>query len=179
VHLNGLPLRQAMEELSKQTQIIFRPPAQTHTFDNRPITASFERMPIERAIKQLLGPSNTAMLYGRPQATGRAGNQVILTEVRVLDLGIIPIVATTAATDAAPKPPAAGYQNTLTPEQIQANRAVTQQKRTEKKQARAEKKGGRGSSAKSSSQSEGAQATDQQSLSTTPQTNTNQSSKSK
>jgi len=128
VHLNGLPLRQVIEELSKQTRIRFRPPAPDQTFDNRPVTASFERMPIERAIKQLLGPSNTAMLYGPAPDSGR-GTQPALAEVRVLDLGVIPVAATN-------NEPATSPVIHLTPEQLRAQRETMQKQRDERLQAR-------------------------------------------
>jgi hypothetical protein len=101
VHLNGMPLDQVLETLSKQTHIHFLPPDPAKTFDSRPVTATFERMPIERAIKQLLGPSNTAMLYGTARHAG-GGTTPRLLEVRVLDLGVVPIVATNV--ESAPSP---------------------------------------------------------------------------
>jgi hypothetical protein len=134
VHLNGLPLRQVMEALSKQTHIRFRPPPPVQEFDSRPVTASFNRMPIERAIKQLLGPSNTAMLYGTVQQTG--GTTPRLLEVRVLDLGVVPVVATNDE----PAPPPVMR---LTPDQIQARREEML-KRREERQARRNARGGRG-----------------------------------
>lgn len=114
VHVNDLPLQQVIEELSKQTHIRFRPPAPAQLFDNRPVTASFERMPIERAIKQLLGPSNTAMLYGTARTAG-PGAQPVLKEVRVLDMGIIPSLA--SSNESTPTP-----FTRLLPEQLQARR---------------------------------------------------------
>jgi len=135
VHLNGLPLNQVMEELSKQTHIRFRPPDPAHTFDSRPVTASFERMPIERAIKQLLGPSNTAMLYGTTQST--EGIKPRLLEVRVLDLGIIPVVATSAINSG----PFVSPGSRLSPEELQARREEIQ-KRREERQARSNRGGG-------------------------------------
>jgi hypothetical protein len=111
VHLNGMPLDQVMEMLSQQTHIRFLPPDSAKTFDSRPVTATFERMPIERAIKQLLGPSNTAMIYGTAQTTGASANPTLL-EVRVLDLGVAPIVATNDEPASSPgfRPPPQGLQ---------------------------------------------------------------------
>jgi hypothetical protein len=134
VHLNGLPLNQVMDELSKQTQIRFRPPPPDHTFDSRPVTASFDRMPIERAIKQLLGPSNTAMLYGTAQQPG--GGKPRLMEVRVLDLGVIPVLATSETPSTAPI-------IRMSPEALQARREEIQ-KRREEKQARSNNRRGGG-----------------------------------
>lgn len=156
VHLNGLPLNQVMEELSKQTHIRFRPPEPDKTFDNRPVMASFERMPIERAIKQLLGPSNTAMLYETDHHAG--GTTPQLMEVRVLDLGVIPVVATQEN----PSRP----QTIFTPEQLQSRREAIQ-KRREERQARSntrrsgERRGNGGSTNQDASQNSGNQPSDQ------------------
>ena len=117
-HLNSLPLNQVLEEVSKQTHIQFRPPEPDKTFDNRPVTVSFDRMPIDRAIKQLLGPSNTAMIYGSVRPGGD-GTKPALVEVRVLDLGVIPVAATNDRQ--APSP-----LFRLTPEQFQARREAMQ-----------------------------------------------------
>lgn len=135
VHLNGMPLRQVMDDLARQTHIRFQPPPPEKEFDSRPVTASFERMPIERAIKQLLGPSNTAMLYGTAPHSGSAPR---LMEVRVLDMGVIPVVATND--EPAPSPPPLLR---MTPEQLQARREAAQKRREERLQAR-RKEGGRG-----------------------------------
>jgi len=134
VHLNGLPLNQVMEELSKQTHIRFRPPAPAQTFDSRPVTASFDQMPIERAIKQLLGPSNTAMLYGATQQPG--GGTPRLMEVRVLDLGVIPVLATSESQSTDPI-------IRMSPEALKARREEIL-KRREEKQARGNDRRGNG-----------------------------------
>jgi len=135
VHLNGLPLNQVMEELSKQTHIRFRPPAPDQTFDSRPVTASFERMPIERAIKQLLGPSNTAMLYGTAQQS--EGGTPRLMEVRVLDLGVIPVLATSETPSTAPI-------IRMSPEALAARREEIQKRREERQARSNERRGGGG-----------------------------------
>lgn len=120
-HLNNQPLNQVIEELSKQTRIHFRPPESDNTFDNRPVTVSFDRMPIDRAIKQLLGPSNTAMIYGTVRPGGHEA-QPALVEVRVLDLGVIPVAATNDRQQA----PSPLFR--LTPEQFQARREEMQKR---------------------------------------------------
>ncbi|HUJ79073.1 MAG TPA: hypothetical protein VLY45_02015 [Nitrospiria bacterium] len=124
VNVNGMPLQQVIEELSRQTHIRFRPPAPDQTFDTRPVTASFQRMPIERAIKQLLGPSNTAMLYGTGRDAG-SGTQPSLMEVRVLDLGIIPVAANSNESAGSPFPPR------LSPEQLRSRRDEMLKRRQE------------------------------------------------
>jgi hypothetical protein len=147
VHLNGLPLNQVMDELSKQTHIRFRPPAPAQTFDSRPVTASFERMPIERAIKQLLGPSNTAMLYGTARQPG--GGTPRLMEVRVLDLGVIPVLATSETPSTAPI-------IRMSPEALQARREEIQKRREERQTRSNERRGGGGRRGNSSSTNQAA-----------------------
>jgi hypothetical protein len=135
VHMNGMPLRQAMEELSKQTHIRFQPPPPEKEFDNRPVTASFERMPIERAIKQLLGPSNTAMIYEAERKANSGGEEIILAEVKVIDLGIIPVVATpTAETSGNQSATLRRSPNPLKLYENQAKREAIKAERAEKKQ---------------------------------------------
>lgn len=148
VHLNGLPLNQVMEELSKQTHIRFRPPAPAQTFDSRPVTASFERMPIERAIKQLLGPSNTAMLYGTAPQPG--GGKPLLMEVRVLDLGVIPVLATSTTPSTSP------IIRRMSPEALKARREEIQKRREERKARSNERRGGGGRRGNSSSNKQAA-----------------------
>lgn len=152
VHLNGLPLDQVMDELSKQTHIRFRPPDQGKTFDSRPVTASFERMPIERAIKQLLGPSNTAMIYGMAHTAGQAA-QPGLTEVRVLDLGVIPsAVQTGSIDDGRERSPVIR----LSPEELQARREALQKRRDEKQAHSNNRRGGGGGRGNSSTTNQAA-----------------------
>jgi hypothetical protein len=147
VHLNGLPLDQVMEELSKQTHIRFRPPPPAQTFDSRPVTAVFERMPIERAIKQLLGPSNTAMLYGTARQSG--GGQPRLMEVRVLDLGVIPVLATSEAPSTSPI-------IRMSPEALEARREEIQKRREERQARSNNRRGGAGRHGKSNSTNQAA-----------------------
>ena len=94
VHVTAVPLRQLLATLSAQTHVQFKPPDPDTTFDDRPVTSSFNRMELERAIKQLLGPSNTAMVYAEKPV--EAGNRyaIQLAEVKVISLGIIPVTAT-------------------------------------------------------------------------------------
>ncbi|MBI3620651.1 MAG: hypothetical protein HY208_00485 [Nitrospirae bacterium] len=178
VHLNGMPLRQVIEELSQQTQIRFRPPAQAQAFDNRPITASLEQMPIERAIKQLLGPSNTVIIYGAQHTANGRRNYPAITEVRVFDLGIIPIVATAIAPDSGNQP--ARSSNPAKLAENQAIRDAKKQKRSEKKQGGSSRKGGRGGSNTSQNQSSSQSADPTNaSNSTKPSSNANNSDQSK
>ena len=141
LNVTGVPLRQVLDAISAQSNIRFRLPASAPELDSRRITRSFERMALERAIKQLLGPSNTAMLYGTRKKTGNQEETMVLTEVRVLDMGIIPVAASTPETTAN-HAPAVSYKDLFTPEQIQANRAAVKEKKADKKQARQDKKGG-------------------------------------
>jgi len=101
VRVTAVPLRQLLSALSAQTHIQFKPPDPDTTFDDRPVTSSLNRMELERAIRQLLGPSNTAMIYAeKPEADGQNGS-IHLAEVKVISLGIIPVTAT-------PSPPSGG-----------------------------------------------------------------------
>jgi hypothetical protein len=110
------------------------PPPPAKEFDSRPVTVSFERMPMERAIKQLLGPSNTAMLYGT--AKQAKGGIPRLLEVRVLDLGVIPVLATSETPSTSPI-------IRMSPEALQARREEIQ-KRREERQARSNERRGSG-----------------------------------
>ncbi len=177
VRLNGLPLQQVMEELSRQTHIRFRPPAQTQAFDNRPITASFERMPIERAIKQLLGPSNTAIIYGAKRTATGKDNHIVITEVRVFDLGIIPIVATAVASDGGNQ--STRSQNPAKLAENQAIRDAKKQKRAEKKQGSSNKKGGRSGGDTTNNQNQSNVPNDQSSTGASSSKPTSKSGQSK
>lgn len=141
LNVTAMPPRQVLDAISTQSNIRFRLPASAPELDSRRITRSFERMALERAIKQLLGPSNTAMIYGTRKKTGNQEATTVLTEVRVLDMGLIPVVASTTETTTN-QAPAVSYKDLYTPEQIQANRAAAKEKKADKKQARQEKKGG-------------------------------------
>ncbi len=133
VHVASMPLRQLLDAVTAQTAIHFRPPAPMQAFDNRPITRSFDRMPMERAIKQLLGPSNTAMIYGAQQTASRHGDTIVIREVRVIDLGVIPITASTAdPNDGRGESAATSNTRRFTPEELQARREAQQQKRADK-----------------------------------------------
>lgn len=94
LHASAVPLRQLLDALSAQTRIRFKPPAPATEFDDRAVSCSFDRMPLERAIKQILGPSNTAMIYNSRRTSSGDDAQPVLAEVQVIDLGIVPIVAT-------------------------------------------------------------------------------------
>jgi hypothetical protein len=173
VHVSALPLRQLLDVITTKTNIRFRPPAPMQEFDNRPVTRTFDRMPIERAIKQLLGPSNTAMIYAaRPAAAGRAEN-ILLREVRIIDLGVIPIVAT------APGDTGAGArQNPALFDGNQVRRDSKKQKIAERKQSGSDnRKGNRGGSGSTSTDQTQSKTPTDQSSSGSSAPNSNNKSK--
>jgi hypothetical protein len=140
--VTALPLRQLLGIITAKTNIRFQAPDSRSGFDNRPVTASFERLELERAIKRLLGPSNTIMLYGTQRPEGARHVAIRLTEVRVFDLGVIPSASTAVAPQASEPSPRILHRQLLpAPEQTQTNRAAEKDKRAEKRQARQEKQG--------------------------------------
>jgi len=94
IHVTAVPLRQLLETVTAQTHIQFQPPDPDTTFDDRPVTCSFNRMELEQAIRQLLGPSNTAMIYSETPSEAGQRDAIRLAEVKVISLGIIPVTAT-------------------------------------------------------------------------------------
>ncbi|MEW6324374.1 MAG: hypothetical protein AB1515_03200, partial [Nitrospirota bacterium] len=154
VHVTAMPLQQVLDAISAQSGIRFQLPAPATALASQRVTRSFERMGIERAIKQLLGPSNTAMIY-ETETKEHGGERIVLREVKVLEMGAA-AVSTPASvpSETAATPPPVSYKSLFTPEQIQANRAAVKEKKAEKKQAKADKRGGgRGSSSKGSGES--------------------------
>jgi len=157
--VTALPLRQLLGIITAKTDIRFQAPDPRSGFDNRPVTASFERLELERAIKRLLGPSNTIMLYDTQRPEGARHAAIRLTEVRVFDLGVIPSAATAVAPQASEPSPRVLHRQLLpAPEQTQTKRAAEKEKREEKRQGRQEKQE-RSEGGRAASQGQGRQPT--------------------
>ena len=146
VHVTSMPLNQLLESITSQTGVRFRTSSAANRFDGRPVTGSFDHLPLEQGIKQLLGPSNTAMLYGEQAATAGQPKRIVLQEVRVVDLDII--LVTTTPTAAIAKTiqtsPLPNYDPSVL-EEIRANRAEKKAERAAQKDTKGQnrEKGGK------------------------------------
>lgn len=139
LHAVSVPLRSVLDALTDETGVVFYLPRQM----NPPVNVSLEEVPLERAIKQLLGPGyNAAMIYVEPEDT-EDPDMYSLAEVRVLALGGTSQAAS-AATPASSRiagavagaPPSIPV---LSPEEIAARRAEKEAKRADRDKAKAER----------------------------------------
>jgi hypothetical protein len=131
------PLHDVLDAITRKTGIRFEVPSGM----NPVISRSFENLPMERAIKQLLGNSvNAAMIYvNSPDDRGR--DRAVLKEVRILG-GSVPAASGPVAAVAPPVSAAPPIQR-LTPEEIKARRDERNAQRAEKERMKAEQRSGR------------------------------------
>jgi hypothetical protein len=135
----SVPLRDVLAAITAKTGIAFvLPPGMNPT-----ISPSVQGLPLERAIKQLLGASrNTAMIYtARFDRQGR--EELILSQVMLLEGGIA--ASGSAIPVAAPVAPPVQKMPSLSPEELAARRAEKEARRAEKDKAKEEKQASRDS----------------------------------
>lgn len=134
VEAEAVPLREVLDKVNKLTGVKFW----VAPGINPPISRNVPDLPIERAIKHVLGPrANFVMIYA--DVTDAEGNtRAVLDEVRVLEGGVIDPGDGSAA-DAAPPPNAPTGLPQMAPEELAARQAEKQAKMAEKAAARAER----------------------------------------
>ena len=86
VQLRALPLGQLLRLLTEETGVRFRLFPSAAQSAGQVITRSFDRVPLERALKQLVGRANSAMVY-TSQRDSSGHIRVVLTEVQILGVG--------------------------------------------------------------------------------------------
>lgn len=147
VEAAAVPLRDVLDKVNKLTGVKFW----VAPGINPAISRNVPNLPIERAIKHVLGPrANYVMIYA--DVTDAEGNaRAVLDEVRVLEGGIIDPGDGSAAAAAPPPPSASTGLSQMSPEELAARQAEKQAKMAEKAEQRAARaaaknsnRGGRG-----------------------------------
>lgn len=144
IEADGVPLRTVLDKISTVTGLRFY----VAPGINPPVSRSLNELPVERAIRLLLGPdSNSVMIYDtETDANGKERSK--LAEVRILEVGSSisqgrAAGASQSSVSGSPGTPATGSVGSplmqLTPEEIAARRAEKEGKRAEKAAAKADR----------------------------------------